>query len=330
MKAIIPVAGTGAKLRPHTYTQPKALMPLAGKTILGYIIDRLKAAGITEFVFIIGYLGEKIQEYVTTSYPEVTSHFVLQKDRNGIAHAILMVEQIVGEDQILIALGDTICDFDIENVLHKQGNFIGIMKVEDPRRFGIVEMNENGEITKLVEKPSIPKSNKALVGVYKIQDTQTLFECIKQLIERNITENKEYSLTDALELMREKESLLIPFKVKYWYDCGRKDSIIATNALLLERFGGKVHTSVAQNNTIIIPPVDIAAGCIIENSIIGPNVSIGENTRVSHSVIKDSIINTYATLYEIVIDNSIIGSDASVKGMSRSLNIGDNTEIDFG
>ena len=186
MKAIIPVAGAGAKLRPHTYTQPKALIPIAGKTILSFIVDQLKAEGISEFIFVVGYLGEKIQNYVEQTYPNLTTHFVYQNDRQGTAHAIQLAKNIVGEDEVFIALGDTICEYDIKEVLDSPTSMLGVQKVDDPRQFGVAEINEEGVIEHVVEKPSIPKSNNALVGLYKIKESSILFDCFQQLVNDNI------------------------------------------------------------------------------------------------------------------------------------------------
>jgi len=204
MKAIIPVAGAGAKLRPHTYTQPKALIPIAGKTILSFIVDQLKAEGINEFIFVVGYLGEKIQHYVEQTYPNLTTHFVYQNDRQGTAHAIQLAQEIIGGDEVFIALGDTICEYDIKEVLESPTSMLGVQKVDDPRQFGVAEMNEDGLIEHVVEKPSIPKSNNALVGLYKIKESAILFECFQQLVNDNIKSNGEYNLTDALDCMIKK------------------------------------------------------------------------------------------------------------------------------
>ncbi len=330
MKAIIPVAGAGAKLRPHTYTQPKALIPMAGKTILSFIVDQLREVGITEFIFIVGYLGDKIQDYVQATYPNLNTHFVYQNERNGTAHAIELARNIIGEDEVFIALGDTICEFDIKEVMESPFSMLGIKKVDDPRQFGVVEINEEGKIEHAVEKPSIPKSNNALVGLYKIKESKVLFECFHQLFTEDIKSNGEYNLTDALEGMIKKGIELRTFKVKHWYDCGKKENLLEANALLLNKTGGLAVKPETYPNSIIIAPVSIAADCIIENSIIGPHVTIGNNTTIKSSVVKESIIGSYTTLDEVVLDNSLIGSDAAVKGLSRTLNIGDNTEIDFG
>lgn len=330
MKAIIPVAGTGAKLRPLTYTQPKALIPLAGRTIISIIIDQLLEANITEFIFIVGYLGDKIQEYVRQTYPQIICHFVHQNERHGTGHAIELTRNIVGDDEVFVVLGDTICEFDMKEVINSPHSMLGIKKVDDPHHFGVADVDANGFITHVVEKPAIPRSNMALVGLYKIKETYFLFECLHHLFAKNIKTNGEYNLTDALDCMIKRGAKFKSFKVKNWYDCGKKETLLSTSATLLKKSGGHVHESVVLENSIVVPPVSIGAGCKLKNSIVGPNVSVGANTSMQYSVCRDSIVGSFTQLYEVVIDNSIIGSDASVKGLSRSLNIGDNTEIDFG
>lgn len=329
MKAIIPVAGAGRKLRPHTYTQPKALIPLAGKTILSINVDQMYEAGITEFVFIVGYLGEKIQDYITTRYPQLKCHFIYQNVRRGTAHAINMTKLAVGEDEVFIALGDTICEYDLKAVLDSPYSMLGVKKVDDPRSFGVAELNEDGFISRLVEKPSIPKSNLALVGLYKIKDTTFLFKCLDNIITNDIKSHDEFNLTDALECMIQSGAQFKPFKVENWFDCGRKESLIQSNAILLKKFGGIIAENNTFENTIFIPPVSIAEGCDIKNSIIGPHVAMGENTTVHSSIIKDSIIGSFSRLFDVVLDDSLIGNDTEIKGEMRSLNIGDNTEIDL-
>lgn len=330
MKAIIPVAGAGTKLRPHTYTQPKALIPIAGKTILSFIVDQLREADITEFIFIVGYLGEKIEDYVKQTYPHLTTYFVFQNERQGTGHAIELARNIVGTDEVIVVLGDTICEYDVKEVVNSPYSMLGIKKVDDPRNFGVASVGEDGFIEQVVEKPAIPKSNMALVGLYKIKETQILFECLHYLHTINASPVGEYNLTDALDCMIKRGAKFQAFKVKNWFDCGKKETLLESNATLLKKFGGNITGSHEYKDTIIIPPVSIAPGCDISNSIIGPHVAIGANTSIKHSIIRDSIIGSYTSLYEVVLDNSLIGSDASVKGLSRSLNIGDNTEIDFG
>jgi glucose-1-phosphate thymidylyltransferase len=330
MKAIIPVAGAGTKLRPHTYTQPKALIPLAGKTILSINVDQMHEAGINDFVFVVGYLGEKIQDYINTKYPDLNAHFVFQNARQGTGHAIAITKQIVGDDEVFIALGDTICEYDIAAVLESPYSMLGVKKVDDPRNFGVAEIDIDGYISRVVEKPSIPKSNMALVGLYKIKDTPFLFKCLETLVKNDIKSYNEYNLTDALECMIGSGSKFKSFKVQNWFDCGKKDTLLQSNSILLKKFGGSIAESNTFENTIFIPPVSIGEGCDIKNSIIGPNVAMGENTIVNYSIITDSIIGSFSKLYDVVLDDSLIGSDTEIRGEKRSLNIGDNTEIDLG
>ncbi len=329
MKAIIPVAGAGTKLRPHTYTQPKALIPLAGKTILSLIVDQLHEAGVKDFIFIIGYLGEKIQKYVEKEYPNLNCSFVQQNERFGIGHAINLTKELVGGDEVIIILGDTIADYDVKEIIDSPVSMLGIKRVDDPRNFGVAEIDETGLITRVVEKPSIPKSNMALVGVYKIKETEFMFSCLEKLIVTNEKGYEEFSLTDALECMMQRGAKFQSFKVTNWFDCGKKETLLESNATLLKKFGGNSLAQHGFENTIIIPPVSIAEGCDIKNSVIGPNVTIGEHTKLNHAIIKDSIIGSYSNLFEIVLSKSLIGSDAEVRGVNRSLNIGDNTAIDL-
>ena len=166
MKIIIPVAGIGSKLRPHTHTQPKALVPVAGKPILSHIVDQLVESGFTDFIFIIGYLGDKIEEYVKSKYPKLNASFIVQEPREGTGHAVWLArDKVKDDDELLITLGDTIVDFDLQTLMQSSYSMLGIKKVVDPRQFGVAETDENGIIAKLYEKPVIPKSNLALVGV---------------------------------------------------------------------------------------------------------------------------------------------------------------------
>ncbi|MEO7120537.1 MAG: sugar phosphate nucleotidyltransferase [Ginsengibacter sp.] len=330
MKAIIPVAGAGTKLRPHTYTQPKALIPLAGKTILSINVDQLHEAGINEFIFIVGYLGQKIQDYIKKKYPDLTCHFIFQNERKGTAHAVELTRKIIGDDEVFIALGDTICEYDINAVLSSPFSMLGVKKVDDPRSFGVAQIDEKGFISNVVEKPAIPKSNMALVGLYKIKDSTILFKCLEKIFVNNIKSHDEFNLTDALECMIESGEKFKSFKVENWFDCGRKDTLLESNSILLEKFGGVIAESNKFENTIFIPPVSIAEGCDIKNSIIGPHVAMGENTVVNFSIVKNCIVGSFSKLFDVVLENSLIGSDTEIRGETRSLNIGDNTEIDLG
>jgi glucose-1-phosphate thymidylyltransferase len=332
VKAIIPVAGAGTKLRPLTYTQPKALIPIAGKTILSVIVDQLLEAGVTDFVFVIGYLGEKIQRYIAKTYPDLSYTLVTQNDRRGTGHAIWLTKEAVKDEEVLIVLGDTICDYNIKEVLNSEVSQIGVRKVDDPRSFGVAELNDKDKVLRVVEKPLIPKSNMAMVGIYYIRETTELYAALDQHLSKHIGEEGEYHLTNALDYLISKGIEFKAFRVNNWFDCGKKETLLSTNAILLKQMQDRPGQDIARgyDTTVIIPPVSIAEGCNIRHSIIGPNVTIGEHTTIEASIIKDSIIGSFAELEEVVLKSSIIGNDAFVRGLSQSLNIGDNTEIDLG
>ena len=234
MKAIIPVAGAGTKLRPLTYTQPKALIPIAGKTILSVIVDQLLEAGVKEFIFVIGYLGEKIQRYIAKTYPDLSYTLVTQNDRRGTGHAIWLTRDAVKDDEVFIVLGDTICDYNVAEILKSGVSMIGVRKVDDPRSFGVAELNEQDEVLKVVEKPLIPKSNMAMVGIYYIKETKAMFEALDQHLSNRIEEEGEYHLTNGLQYMIESGHQFKAFRVNNWFDCGKKEPLLSTNATLLK------------------------------------------------------------------------------------------------
>ena len=329
MKAVIPVAGIGTRLRPHTHTQPKSLIPVAGKPILAHIVDQLVSAGIDDFVFIIGYLGDKIEEYISKNYPGIKTSFVMQTTGKGTGHAIWLAKEQIGSDPILIVFGDTICEVDWVEMIQSPNSLLGVKKVDDPRQFGVAETDTDGKILRLVEKPAIPKSNLALVGIYKINETSELMRCLDNIIGNNIKTLNEFHLTDAMMCMVNSGIVLYTFNVASWFDCGKKDILLQTNQLLLKRGNFENVPSESVHNSIIIPPVFIAKGCKIKDSIIGPNVSIGEQVHIEASIIRESIIGPYAEINHAVLENSLIGNDAYLQGTVQSLNLGDSAEINF-
>jgi glucose-1-phosphate thymidylyltransferase len=329
MKAIIPVAGAGTRLRPLTYTQPKPLIPVAGKPIIGYILDQLIEAGIEEYVFILGYLGEKIKEFLEENYPIIKKHYVYQEDRQGLGHAIFLCNQLLAkEEEILIHLGDTILDIDITVFKNSRYNTLAVRKVLDPREFGVVELNEKGLVSRMVEKPQIPKSNQAIVGLYLIKEWPKLISCLETNIRNQRMTRGAFHLTDGLMCMLENNSRFDVMEVKNWFDCGKKEILLSTNAIMLSR-SAKALVNGAHEDSIFIPPVSIGNNCIIKHSIIGPNVSVGENSQITNSILKDAIIGNFTSLDDVVLQHSIIGNDAVIKGRFQSFNIGDNTEIDM-
>jgi glucose-1-phosphate thymidylyltransferase len=238
MKAIIPVAGTGVRLRPLTYTQPKPLIPVAGKPIISFIVDQLIELGVEDFVFIIGYLGEKIREYIERTYPKLNTVFVTQEERIGSAHAIWLARDFYADaEEIIIFFGDAIIDADLQLFKDSQVTCLGVKTVDDPRNFGVVEHDIDGNIRLLVEKPRIPKSNLAMVGCYKIREVTQFIEACAYNMENNVRSIGEYPLTDALNRMLEWGTELATITVDNWFDCGRREVLLETNAIFLDRAG---------------------------------------------------------------------------------------------
>jgi glucose-1-phosphate thymidylyltransferase len=330
IKAIIPVAGVGTRLRPHTYTQPKPLIPVAGKPIIAFTIEQLIEQGIDDFVFVIGYLGEKIRFFVESRYPNIRKTFVEQHQREGLGHAIWMARDAIRDaNEVFIVLGDTIFDVDYELYLANEHSCVGIKKVDDPRLFGVAEITDDGIVTRLVEKPRIPKTNLALVGLYKIKEVDILLSALDHLVKNDEKTLGEYQLTDALMRMVEMGIHFDTLPVNNWYDCGKKDVLLETNATLLKSSSYASEDLPPYDNSIINHPVSIGKNCKISNSIIGPNVTIGDNASIHLSIVNDSIIGNFASIEEIVLQHAVIGNDTSITGIRHSLSIGDNTEIDF-
>ena len=322
MKAIIPVAGVGTRLRPHTFSHPKVLLNVAGKPIIGHIMDKLIASGIDEAIVIVGYLGNMVEKWLLKHY-SIKFTFVNQPERLGLAHAIWMCKPYVSDNEpLFITLGDTIFEVDLEPVLKSPFSTLGVKEVEDPRRFGVA-VTEGGKIVKLVEKPDTPISNLAIVGLYFLHQAGPLFSSIDYLIDHDFKTKGEYQLTDALQLMIEQGETFTTFPVSGWYDCGAAETLLSTNEILLK----KNATTKTYPGCIINEPAFIANNANIENAIIGPNTTIGEHAVISDAIIRDSIIGNYARVSHIMLDNSIVGNNAWITGNPHEINIGDYSEI---
>lgn len=329
IRIVIPVAGAGLHLRPHTYTQPKPLIPIAGKPLLAHIIDELVQAGFREFVFILGYLSEKVRGYLLQSYEgQLTMEFVHQEPRLGLAHAIGLTQpHFTDGASMLIVLGDTLLRADWAQLQQDTRNLIGIAPVERPSDFGIAEVGTDGRILRLTEKPLIPRSNQALVGLYLIHETEGLFEAIAHLIDNHLTSHGEYQLTDALQQMIERGAVLYGLPVEYWLDCERRETLLAANRLLLDRMAAEPLPDYP--HTVIIPPAHIPPSCKLYRAIVGPYVSLGEGVELQDAVVQDSIIGSYSRVRRMLLRESVIGGDSVLTGRDSSLNLGENTVIEL-
>ncbi len=326
MKAIIPVAGFGTRLRPHTHTQPKALIHVAGKPILAHIIDELTAAGVDEVIFVVGYLGEKIESYARDRYRDLRLHFVVQDEPLGNGHAVYVARRYLDGSPALIIFGDTVIKGDLPRFLHSGGSLAGVKEVEDPRRLGIVELDEDGFVQRFVEKPQHPTSNLALIGVYHLQNSAALGEALDRLIREQRQVRGEYWLADALQLMVDAGERMRPFPVDHWYDCGTAEALLQANRDLLEL---SPPSAQALNTSTVLPPSYVSPTAELHGSIIGPHVSIADGARVVHSVIRDSIINANADVEDALLEHSLVGENAVVKGRPARVNVGDSSAIEL-
>ncbi|MEE9226084.1 MAG: sugar phosphate nucleotidyltransferase [Bacteroidota bacterium] len=324
MRAVVPVAGIGSRLRPHTYTLPKVLINVAGKPIIGHIMDSLIEAGFADVTVIVGYMGDMIQEYVSGHYEKIAVTYVEQEERLGLGHAVYSARHTFGREPILIILGDTIFEVNLRTLTRSKYTTLGVRKVEDPRRFGVVE-TKKGFAAKLVEKPGRPKSNLALVGLYYIVNTPLLLECLEFKVERGLRTHGEYQLTDALQLMIDRGEKMKVFEIDGWYDCGKPDTLLDTNRHLLKRTATKHRV----DGVVIVPPVFISRKAKVSGSVIGPYATIAEGAVVEDSVIRNSIVSEGAHVQKALLDSSIIGNNATVFGSFKRINVGDSSEIDF-
>lgn len=323
MRAIIPVAGVGSRLRPHTYTVPKVLLNVAGKPIIGHIMDKIIAAGFDSATIVVGYLGDLIKEYITSNY-KIKVDFVEQEERLGLGHAIYLSRHTISKDPVLIILGDTVFDVDLGAMIRNEHSTIGVKEVEDPRRFGVAETRD-GFITKLVEKPENPTSNLAIVGLYYIKHPDVLLDCLKEMIKRDVRTKNEYQLTDGLQLMIERGEKLTTFGVEGWYDCGKPETLLSTNRHLLH----STATNGTHESVVVVPPVFISPKASVKNSVIGPYATIADGAVVEDSIVKNSIVSEQASVYTALLEDSIIGTNAVVKGGFKRINIGDSSELEY-
>ena len=324
MRAVIPVAGLGTRLKPHTYSLPKVLLNVGGKPILGHIIEKILKEGITKATIVIGHLGEMIEEYIEKNYPDLKCDFVTQDDMLGLGHAIYKCIDTFKGDKIFIILGDTIFDVELGGITSSEYSALGVKEVDNPRNFGVA-IKKGQFVEKLIEKPETPVSRLALVGLYYIANSDLLAECLNELVKKDIRTRGEYQLTDALQLMIDKGEKMDTFPVEGWYDCGKPETLLTTNQFLLSRNG----TNREIEGVVINHPVYIAEDAEVKNSVIGPNTTIAENCVVANSIIRNSIINQNSHVERSMLENSIIGSNAKLKGSFQKLNAGDSSEIEF-
>lgn len=333
MKVIIPVAGFGTRLRPHTLHNPKVLLNVGGKPMIHYIIDQLLKDKIASSIILVtGFLGDKIKEYLDNTF-KFKFDYVEQAEAKGLGHAVYCAESVFKNknDETLIILGDTLFDVDLKKMVRSKDSVIGVKAVDDPRRFGVVEKNESGFISRFVEKPkdkTVSSSNEAIVGLYYLKNSASLFKSLEYIMKNNIKGKGEFQLTDALENMINNKEKMKTFYVDGWLDCGKPETLLETNRYLLNK-NDKPNSKIKYNfiNSKIIRPVFIGKNVKIENSIVGPYATINDNSEIRNSIIQDSILDKYSVVENCLLKDSLMGEGASVKRDALKISIGNYSEV---
>ncbi len=321
MNLIIPVAGEGTRLRPLTHTVPKPLLYVAGRPILGHILEKFRKIPLEKIIVVHGAKGEAIIKFCKKY--NYNFRFVHQEKRLGLGHAIYTGAKAL-KGPTIVMLGDTIIEYDLKKFCKRNGNVIAVKKVAEPQRFGIV-VSKGSNVLSLEEKPRNPKSNLAIVGLYYFQQIEKVTKSLVYLIKKGIKTKGEYQLTDALRHLLQRGEKFEIVRIKKWFDCGTSAALIETNRHLLTIN----HHFKKRKNTIMLRPVYIDDSAKIKDSIIGPNVSIGEDVTIRNSIIRDSIINSKAIVENALLSESIIGEKAVVKSGYKRLSVSDSSSIDL-
>ncbi len=328
MKVIIPLAGFGTRLRPHTYSRPKPLIHVAGKPVLGHLLDRLRGLPIDEYLFIVGYLGNQIEDYVRENYNDTPSRYFLQEELNGQSPAIYLAREAI-EGPVLILFVDTIFEADLSFLAETDADGIAFVKeVEDPRRFGVAAVDEHGCVRRFIEKPETMDNKLAVIGMYYIRDSAAMLDAIATQLNEQRRTKGEYYLTDAFQIMVDRGTRFQVREVDAWLDAGTTEAVLATNRRLLERGGSNI-AAVKAEGFVMVPPVYIHPTARITNSVIGPYVSLGANCEVENCIIRDSIIDADSRIKNILLSHSLLGQHVDVYGGFRSLNVGDSTSLKY-
>ncbi len=336
LKIVIPMAGWGTRMRPHTWSKPKPLVSVAGKTSFEHLMDlfeTLPEPNRAEYIFIVGpYLGEtQIPAFVEEHYPGISAHYVVQGEMKGQSHALYLARQYL-TGPMLVLFSDTLIETDFSFLDREKSHGVAWVKaVPDPRRFGVAEVNEEGWVKRLIEKPQTVENDLAVVGCYYFKSGEDLMAAIEEQMQRNVQLKNEYFLVDAINIMLERGALMRVERVEAWLDTGTIDATLETNAFLLKRMNAKPEE---RPNVKVLSPVFIHPTAEVNEAVIGPNVSIGPNCKINQAVIQDSIIEGGTHIKQAALTHSLIGRNCVVEGQpnkeeASSLNIGDNSEVRF-
>ncbi len=326
MKLIVPMAGYGKRLRPHTFSRPKPLINVAGEPMLKFVLDSLKGVKIDEYVFIVGYLGEQIEAYIRGNY-RIKASFVEQKDMIGQSHAVYLARAHLSGPAILL-FADTLFETDLSVVNKTDADAIAFVKeVDDPRRFGVVEVDKSGKVTRFIEKPTGMDNKNVVIGLYYIRDSSQMLQAIeKQLADETRKLKGEFFIADAFQTMVEDGALFRTQPVTTWLDCGKPETVLETNRYLLDH-GRDTSGQVSGVGVTVVPPVNVHPTARITNSVIGPYATIAAGCRIEQSIIRDSVIEAQADVVNSLLDQSLIGREAHIAGRFRALNVGDESSV---
>ena len=336
MKIIVPMAGMGKRMRPHTLTVPKPLVPIAGKPIVHRLVEDIASVSdekVTEVAFIIGRsFGAEVEKSLKQIASNIGAEgkIFYQDEALGTAHAIMCAQECLNE-KVIVAFADTLfkADFKLDS---NQDGVIWVQQIDDPSAFGVVKLNDANEITDFVEKPETFVSDLAIVGIYYFKDGAYLKDELQYLLDNKIMDKGEYQLTNALENMKNKGTKFVPGKLTEWLDCGNKNATVYTNQRYLEFLKAKGENTISStstvNNSTIIEPVYLGEGVEINNSVIGPHVSVGDGTKIDNSIVSNSIIQTNSEVENANISNSMLGNFAKLAGKPKDISVGDYNTIE--
>lgn len=321
MKLIIPMAGFGSRMRPHTWSKPKPLINVAGKPFLGHLLDRFAPLDIEELVIIYGWLGDQIQAYLHDAYPHLNVQCVEQTELKGQSHALWLAREYLDGDGIIIFV-DTFFAADLGVLAAPQGDGIAFIKeVEDPRRFGVVELDDDGYVTRFIEKPTSKDNKKVVIGFYWVHNLQWMIRCIEEQMAAGKTFKGEFFLTDTFQVMIQQGAKFRTHAVDVWQDTGKPETTLQTNRYLLDD-GCDNSAQLDLARGIVIPPVYVGRDVVVENAVVGPYANIVSGAVIRNAVVRDSIIDAGAVIEDVVLEGSLIGERAHVKGQPTRLNIG--------
>jgi glucose-1-phosphate thymidylyltransferase len=331
MKVIILLAGFGTRMRPHTWSRPKPLLKVAGNTVVGHLLERMAEVTTQEVIFVVGYKGEMIEQWIRANFPDLNTHFVVQEEPLGQAHAIWLCRDYLDDGDVMVAFGDGVIEADYAAMPTADADAVFLVQeVEDPRRFGVAALDENGYIKEFIEKPKTFDHRLAIAGIYWFRSGRYLSQALDRVMAERRQTLGEYFFADAFQVMLEQGGKLRTMALEQWADAGTPESILSTNARLLSvGYGSQdaLERSYAEGFTVV-PPVYIHPSARIDASVIGPYATLDADVTVRNAVVSNVIVDTGATIEHCVLGHALVGEKASVVGRAKAMFVGDNSKVE--